>query len=122
MECVHFVENTQNETSRVSKWWTDEEKRYLISHKTDGAKLIADALGRSNISVKVMASRMHVSLAQSGDRPCPRCGKLRMRKGTSGYSYGLCPVCWEQEKAYAIRERKDFLRARQDYERAKKTG
>lgn len=120
MECVHFVEKHPNEKSRFSKRWTDEEKRYLISHKTDGAELIAAALGRTIISIQIMACRLHVSLERIESELCPRCGKYRMRKGTSGYRHGLCPVCWEQEKAYAIRERKAFQRARQDYERAKK--
>lgn len=114
------MEKHPNEKSRFSKRWTDEEKRYLISHKTDGAELIAAALGRSIISVQIMASRLHVSLERIESELCPRCGMYRMRKGTAGYRQGLCPVCWEQEKAYAIRERKAYQRARQDYERAKK--
>lgn len=114
------MEKHSDETYRVSRRWTDEEKRYLISHKTDGAKLVAAALGRTPLSVRIMASRLHVSLERVESEVCPRCGRYRMRKGTSGYRHGLCPVCWEQEKAYAIRERKAFQRARQDYERAKK--
>lgn len=114
------MENHSGETYRVSRRWTDEEKRYLISHKTDGSARIASALGRTPLSVRIMASRLHVSLKMIESELCPRCGMYRMRKGTAGYRQGLCPVCWEQEKAYAIRERKDFLRARQDYERAKK--
>lgn len=115
------MENVEDETPRVSRPWTDEEKRYLITYKTDGAKRIAAALGRSVIAVKIMASRLHVSLAQTDGELCPRCGVRRIRKGTSSYRHGLCPVCWESEKAEAIRERRAFQRARREYERAKKS-
>ena len=59
-----MVENREDETKRISRKWTDEEKRYLVTYKTDGAERIAAALGRSVISVRVMACRMHVSLVE----------------------------------------------------------
>lgn len=114
------MEDIQTEKSRFSKRWTDEEKRYLISHKTDGADLIAAALGRTVVSVQIMACRLHVSLRREEGELCPRCAMYRVRRGTIAYRYGLCPVCWEREKTDAMRERKAFQRERQDYEAAKK--
>lgn len=116
-----MVENGGTENKRFSKRWTDEEKRYLVTYKTDGAERIAAALGRSVIAVQIMACRLHVSLAESEGELCPRCGVRRIRKGTSAYRHGLCPVCWESEKAEAMRERRAFQRARREYERAKKS-
>ena len=78
------MEKDQTAKSRFAKWWTDEEKRYLISHKTDGVELIAAALGRSIISVQIMASRLHVSLERIESELCPRCGKWFCYSDTSG--------------------------------------
>lgn len=115
------MDKARNENQRFSKRWTDEEKRYLITYKDDGAEKIAAALGRSTIAVQIMACRLHVSLAVRHGEICPRCGMREVRKGTSAYSHGLCPVCWEREKAEAIRERRAFKRARKEYEAAKKS-
>lgn len=114
-----MVENREDETKRISRKWTDEEKRYLVTYKTDGAERIAAALGRSVISVRVMACRMHVSLVEVDGDLCPRCGAHRVRKGTSAARHGLCPVCWELEKTEAIRERRALQRAKQKYDAAK---
>lgn len=115
------METQRNAKSEFAgKKWTDEEKRYLISHKTDGAYLIAAALGRSVVSVQTMACRLHVSLVRQEGPICSRCGVRRVRFGTIGYRHGLCPVCWENEKADAMRERREFQRARRRYETAKK--
>ena len=118
------MEQIDTEKKRFSKRgrrWTDEEKRYLITHKTDGAYRIAAALGRSVVSVQVMACRLHVSLVQVEGEICPRCGTYRLRVGSYAARHGLCPVCWEREKAEALRERRAFQRAHRDYESAKKS-
>lgn len=114
------MEQSANEKSRFSgSHWTDEEKRYLVSHKTDGAALIAEALGRSIVSVQVMACRMHVSLRQVDGPLCPKCGTYRVRPGTYAGRHGLCVVCWERERARALSERRAFKEARREYEREK---
>lgn len=114
-----MVENDGTDNSRLSKRWTDEEKRYLITYKSDGAERIAAALGRSVFSVQCMASRLHVSLVEVEGDLCPRCGARKVRKGTSAYRHGLCPVCWEMEKTEAIRERRALQRAKREYDAAK---
>lgn len=110
----------RDETRPVSRPWSDEETRYLISHKRDGADLIAIALGRTRASVKVKACRLRVSLQTEFGEICPRCGRYRIRRGTGAARHGLCQVCWELEKAGALRERRAFVAARQEYERVKK--
>ena len=53
--------------------WRPWEIEYLEAHAGDGAEAVASHLGRSVNSVKVMASRLRVSLRQSWR--CPRCGR-----------------------------------------------
>lgn len=105
--------------ARTRRPWTDEERRYLVSHKTDGAELVAVALGRSPKSVRRMAERMGVSLAVRPGDVCPVCGVYDIRPGTSAAQHGMCVVCWERKRARAMQERAAFQDARRDYERQK---
>lgn len=111
---------TNKYPSRSRHRWTGEEERYLSQHRTDGAALIAAALGVSELAVRRKAQKMGVSLRVSPGEVCPRCGLYVVRAGTVAARYGVCPACWERMKADAIRERRGFLDARRDYERAKK--
>lgn len=100
--------------------WTDEEERYLIQHRSDGADLIAHALGVSVPAVKHKASRLGVSLRPKPGEICPLCGCYVIRPHTDAGRHGMCPACWERRKADAMRERRAFQRAKEDYEAAKK--
>lgn len=116
------MEVTEIEKKRFSRKWTDEEKRYLISHKSDGAYLLAEALGRSVASVQIMACRLGVSLRSDLGEICPVCGQARIHKGSFAGRRGMCSACWEKEKARSLLERKRFLSARREYERSKWEG
>lgn len=52
--------------------WTTREIRYLEDHAEDGAKAIAEALGRSVRSVESQARRFGLSLRRAWR--CPKCG------------------------------------------------
>ncbi len=54
-------------------WWKPYEEAYLLDHAGDGAKAIADALGRTVSGVQTHASRMGVSLYTRWY--CPKCGR-----------------------------------------------
>lgn len=54
--------------------WRPWEIEYLEAHAGDGAEAVASHLGRSVNSVKVMASRLRLSLRRSWE--CPRCGRV----------------------------------------------
>lgn len=99
--------------------WTDADCRYLITHKSDGAELVAKALGRSVSAVKMKASRLGVSLRPQPGELCPSCGCYRIRAGTSAAQHGLCPACWEREKARAMQERAATMAATAEYNAAK---
>lgn len=116
------MSSSETAKNRFAKHWSGEEKRYLISHKTDGAYLIAEALGRSVISVQTMACRLHVSLRPDVGEICPICGEFRINKGTPAGRSGMCHVCWEKEKSRALLERKRFQEERRRYEQAKWVG
>lgn len=107
-------------SSRVRQGrWTDAERRYLSQHRTDGAERIAVALGRTPASVKIEASRIHVSLRALPGDLCPVCGAHPIRVGTSDASHGMCRTCWEKEKARVLREANAERRAKLAYDAAK---
>lgn len=107
-------------SGHVCRRWTDEEDRYILRHRTDGAEKLAAALDRTPGSVKVHASRdLHVSLAARPGDVCPRCATYEIREGTDAARHGLCPVCWEREKVKALEERTATLNAQRAYDRAK---
>ena len=54
--------------------WTTREIKYLEEHANDGAEEIAEALGRTIISVQVQACRYGISLAPRCR--CPKCGAV----------------------------------------------
>lgn len=99
--------------------WTTKEERYLITHKSDGAAILAAALGRTECAIRRRASRLGVSLRPRPGELCPRCGCYEIRAGTSAAQHGLCPVCWERAKADAMEERDATLREQARYEAAK---
>lgn len=96
--------------------WTNKEERYLKQHRTDGAELIAHALGRSVYSIKSKAKLLHISLMYAPGDICPVCGKHALRKGTVAAKHGMCLVCWERRKADQMRERAAEERERRRYD------
>ena len=75
--------------------WTPTEDAYLLDHAGDGAKAIADALGRTVASVQTHASRKHISLFRRWR--CPRCGR-EVYLPLSEWS-GWCRECSVNESA-----------------------
>lgn len=78
-------------------WWTEHEEAYLYEHAGDGAKPVADALGRTVSSVRTHASRMGVSLHRRWH--CPNCGRTTY-KPLSAWS-GWCRRCSVEASADA---------------------
>ena len=75
--------------------WKAHEEAYLQEHAGDGAKAIADALGRTVPSVKTHASRMGVSLYRRWH--CPKCGHWTYAPLTKWS--GWCRKCSIDESA-----------------------
>ncbi len=75
--------------------WKAHEEAYLREHAGDGAREIADALGRTVPSVKTHASRLGVSLYRRWH--CPRCGHWTFTP-LSKWS-GWCRKCSIDESA-----------------------
>lgn len=102
--------------------WTWREVDYLRMHRTDGAELIAHALGRTVPSVKAKAHVLGVSLMYLPGDTCPVCGEFPMREGTSAAKHNMCVSCWEKRKAAATRElaREDDARREYDRERQRR--
>lgn len=69
--------------------WKAHEEEYLRNHAGDGAKEIADALGRTVRSVQVHASVMGISLYRRWH--CPNCGRWTYRPLTEWS--GWCRRC-----------------------------
>lgn len=69
--------------------WTRYEDAYLENHAGDGAKAIAEHLGRTESSVKTHASRLGISLYRRWH--CPNCGKWTYRPLTEWS--GWCRRC-----------------------------
>ena len=102
------------------KPWSNSEKRTLSRNRNEGADAIAAILGRSPNSVRVMASKMHVSLRVSPGDVCPVCGVHEIRPHTAAARHGMCPTCWTK-KLTSLREEEASLRqAERDYQAAKK--
>lgn len=116
------MENGATVSLRDERPWTSGEERYLSQHRTDGAALLAHALGRSVSSVRTKASRLGVSLRPRPGDVCPVCGTYQIRPRTAAAGQGMCPVCWELRKAKAMEERRAMREAVRAYERAKKRG
>ena len=69
--------------------WSTRELRYLEEHAGDGAASIAQALGRSERSVRSQATRYGVSLRRRW--LCPNCGHVTYRPLST--VTGWCHVC-----------------------------
>ncbi len=80
--------------------WTTEEIRYLEEHQGDGAEAIAEALGRTVISVRVQASRYGIALTPRWR--CPRCG-MQTRKPLNPVT-GWCANCTKEARRDRISE------------------
>lgn len=103
-----------------NKPWSNSERRTLARNRNEGADAISEILGRSPKSVRVMASKMHVSLRVSPGDVCPVCGIHEVRPHTAAARHGMCPTCWTK-KLTSLREEEASLRqAERDYQAAKK--
>jgi len=65
--------------------WTTHEVEYLEEHAGDGAKSIADELGRSSAAIEMQAYRYGISLRRWW--LCPRCGRRTSRPLSSHLRY-----------------------------------
>ena len=90
-----------------------------MRHRTDGADLLAAALGRTRKAVERKAAALGVSLRVSPGEVCPECGCYEVRERTEAARHGLCPVCWERRKAKAMEERAATIRERRRYDAAR---
>ena len=75
--------------------WTTAEIRYLEEHAGDGARAIAEALGRTVDSVKWQARQCGLSLRRRWQ--CPKCG-MQTFKPLNRRS-GWCSACTKEERA-----------------------
>ena len=80
--------------------WTTDEIRYLEEHQGEGAMAIAEALGRTVISVQVQACRYGISLVPRWR--CPKCGAVT-RKPLSSIT-GWCANCTKEARRDRIAE------------------
>lgn len=80
--------------------WTTREIRYMEEHAGDGSRAIAEALGRSDASVRIQASRYGISLKRTW--MCPRCGML-VRSPLSAKT-GWCQACTKERRRERIAE------------------
>lgn len=103
-----------------NKPWSNSEKRTLSRNRNEGADAIAEILGRSPKSVRVMASKMHVSLKVSPGDICPVCGVREIRPHTSAARHGMCPTCWTKKLTALREEATSDQQAERDYQAAKK--
>lgn len=98
--------------------WTDDEIRYLRMNRSDGCELLAAALRRTPGAVRAKARALGIRgvgrWPEDGEL-CPVCGAHRVRPGSSAARRGMCPVCWEREKARAMEERAAFIAAHRRY-------
>lgn len=102
------------------KLWSNSEKRTLSRYRNEGADAIAEILGRSPKSVRVMASRLHVSLRVVPGDVCPACGVHEIRPHTLAARHGMCPTCWTRKLTALREEANSDLQAERDYQAAKK--
>ena len=104
--------------------WNFERQRYLITHAQDGVGLLAHALGVTEEEVLEQAERTGVVLTYGPSREelelCPACQTRYIRPRTNAAKAGLCPTCWNREKAEALRERQSYVLSVKEYEREKK--
>lgn len=91
--------------------WRPWEIEYLEAHAGDGAEAVASHLGRSVGSVKVMASRLRVSLRQSWR--CPQCGRTVYSPlaGATGWCMRCNAAASRDKAAEANRRARAELRA-----------
>lgn len=86
--------------------WSRTEEEYLREHAGEGAKAVADALGRTVPSVQVKASRMGVTLFKRWH--CPRCGRW-VYAPLAKWS-GWCRKCSIDESADTAAEKNRRIR------------
>lgn len=88
--------------------WTTADIAYLTEHATDGVQALARALGRSETSVKMKASRLGISLMYYAPLAiCPRCG----RETTKMVEHqGYCNIC--KREIAIMRHRSEIARLR----------
>lgn len=102
------------------KPWDESEKHILSRFRNEGADAIAAMLGRSPMAIRVMASKMHVSLRVKPGELCPVCGKYRIRDHTAAARHGMCPACWTKELIRLREEAAEQKRLDRAYQAAKK--
>lgn len=74
--------------------WTTKDIRYLEEHQSDGAAAIAEALGRTVISVQVQASRHGIPLTPRWQ--CPKCGATT--RSPLNPATGWCANCTKEAR------------------------
>ena len=102
--------------------WTAEEVAYLRAHRRDGARAIAERLGRTQRSVRGKASELGLSLlpvAHDRGELCPACAVREVDRTTVAGRNGLCRTCYLKWQAERTREQAAELRARREYDAAR---
>lgn len=103
-----------------NKPWSNSERRALSRNRNEGADAIAEMLGRSPRAVRVMASKMRVSLRVAPGDVCPVCGVHEIRPHTAAARHGMCPTCWTRKLTSLREEEASVRQAERDYQAAKK--
>ena len=116
-KCISQVASPIQPVERGYSPWTWREVEYLRMHRTDGADLIAHALGRTVPSVKAKAHVLGLSLMYLPGDTCPVCGENPIREGTAAARHTMCISCWEKRKANATRERALEEGVKREYDR-----
>lgn len=100
--------------------WSSSDRRTLSRNRNEGADAIAEILGRSPRAVRVMASKMRVSLRVSPGEVCPVCGVHEIRPHTAAARHGMCPTCWTRRLTGLREEEAGLRQAEREYQAAKK--
>lgn len=101
--------------------WTTHEITYLRQHRSEGSEAIANALSRTSASVKLMASRLGVSLGRRGPgEVCPICQTYTIALNSAAAKHGMCVCCYERRKADIRRQAEAEKRCKKLYEKEKK--
>ena len=128
-KCCKGCDLRKRAVAKRSDHWTDDEDRFIKSHRLDGYLLIAEGMAgrgydRTPDAVRFRAYRKWgIRLAKypvGGMRKCVSCGRWDARPNTASGRAGFCEACWKRRKAQAMREGADERAAENEYQREKK--